>query len=709
MYKNLVTIILGCLLCLGVFLASFSGGSRRRADFIWNNGTEPQTLDPGLVSGQPEGAIIHGIFEGLTSYHYRTLESMPCVAKSWRVEGLTYIFELREDAWWVRGDDIFVVDGKKRRVTAHDFVYSWRRHLFPETGSEYAYLLHLIEGTAEFAEEMATHWGDVVKRYAAEHPDITVIGIDSLIPSDREVVEDFRLTKWREMVRVRAPDDNTLEVTLKSPAPYFLDLTSYPPLFPVPKEIVEAHGHSWILPENIVTNGPYVLEEWRFNAFVRLRKNQHYWENATFASRLTEEFRTRKDLRPFEERQLKYLNELGSFVEKGLEIVDAFAVEEQNTALNLYLNDDVDRLREIPAEIKGGLIDAHRVTPIPHIQHGTANIYYYYVINTKLPIFKKGENGELGRKLRRALALAVDRQGLIDIVTRGYQTPAYRFVPPGIPDYSEAALFGAGDYDQDVAQAKRLVAEVRRAGVKIPKLKILYNTHEAHAKVAAFVQSLWKTHLDIDTDLTNQEWGVYLDAKRSEQFEVARAGWIGDYNDPNTFLNLFTSDNPNNDSKYNNPVFDRIVKNYCAFVLDHLETAEAREKMLTDIASWHAYDETVRKRIQGDGQTLDAALRAAIEDYVKADEATRLPKAFAVRLLLFEVGEEMVIHDMPAIPFYFYTLTQVWPPELLGFEHNSRDLHPQKYWRWRDGKRPVGPRYHHFPRLRTTLKTAEKP
>ena len=133
---------------------SFTGDARSRADYIWNNQTEPQTLDPRQMNGQPEGAITMALFEGLTVYHPETLEPVPGVAKSWRIDGLTYTFHLRRDAWWVKGPQIFRTKNGPRNVTAHDFIYTWQAHAHPETGSAYAYLFHLIAGYEEYQEKV---------------------------------------------------------------------------------------------------------------------------------------------------------------------------------------------------------------------------------------------------------------------------------------------------------------------------------------------------------------------------------------------------------------------------------------------------------------------------------------------------------------------------------------------------------------------------
>jgi oligopeptide transport system substrate-binding protein len=150
-------------------------------------------------------------------------------------------------------------------------------------------------------------------------------------------------------------------------------------------------------------------------------------------------------------------------------------------------------------------------------------------------------------------------------------------VPGGIPGYSKTPLFGSGDFEKDVAEAKRLIAEVRAAGVEIPPFRFITNTHENHAKVAAFVQNVWKARLGIQVEISNQEWGVFMDTRRNGTFEIARGAWTGDYPDPRTFLDLFTTGNPNNDPKYSNPFYDRLVLGYCDNILEALKTAESRE------------------------------------------------------------------------------------------------------------------------------------
>src|SRR5215210_693620 len=200
-------------------LLSFCGcaPTRDRAELVFLNGAEPETLDPALITGQPEGRIANALFEGLTSYN-SAAEPKPGVAERWDIspDGRVYTFHLRADARWSNGE----------QVTANDFVRSWKRTLAPETASEYSYQLHYVKNGKPFNEG---------------------------------TMHDF------SQVGVRALDPLTLEVTLENPTPFFIDLCAFTTLLPVHVPTVQREGDEWIKPGKIVTNGAYQLAEWRIN------------------------------------------------------------------------------------------------------------------------------------------------------------------------------------------------------------------------------------------------------------------------------------------------------------------------------------------------------------------------------------------------------------------------------------------------------------
>lgn len=247
--------LLPAALLLGIFglaLAIASGARLAPADFTFNNGAEPASLDPQIVSGVPEGRILRAIFEGLTVQHPETLEPLPGVAESWELseDGRVWTFHIREGAHWSNGDEI----------TAWDFDYSWRRCLTPKTGALYAYQLWYIEGAEAYTSEVDEN-GDP-------------------------------LSSW-ESVGVKVLDRHTLQVTLNEPVHYFLHLLAFYTYFPVNRRNIEEAQErwpetwpiEWLRPENIVTNGPYRIAERRINDRIRMVKSETYWDRDNVAMR----------------------------------------------------------------------------------------------------------------------------------------------------------------------------------------------------------------------------------------------------------------------------------------------------------------------------------------------------------------------------------------------------------------------------------------
>jgi ABC-type oligopeptide transport system substrate-binding subunit len=292
-------------------------------------------------------------------------------------------------------------------------------------------------------------------------------------------------------------------------------------------------------------------------------------------------------------------------------------------------------------------------------------------------------------------------------------------VPPLMRGYHAEARFGTGSLEGNVQEAKRLLAEFESAGNARPQLRILYNTLEAHKAIAAFIQDQWKTNLGLSVRLENQEWQVYLDSRRKGNFDLARAGWIPDYSDPNTYLELYTCDdltsdrdpsrlqskinfNQQNHSHYNNPHYNRLVLEYAGRTLDYLSDPVRRRAMLADIASWPDFAPVIGERIRSNGQTSWGELQEELPRYDAAvgDEA-KLEIAQRLRLLLLEIAEQMLMWDLPVIPIYHYTTSEIWPPELEGIAVNEREVHPAKFLRWKQDVRPTGTRYDSFPRFST--------
>lgn len=623
MKQNLSALLLFGAILLAIFAAFFRSSQDEPAEFVFVNSTEPQTLDPAKMTGQPEGRLAQALFEGLTTYHPKTLEPLPGVAKRWEVspDGRTYTFHLRQDAYWVRGTE------RLSRVTAHDFVYSWQRLLNPETASNYGYILFYVKGTEDYKKAESKRYEAFVKKWAEEDSSIT--SIDSL-PKDASKVDSFKQARaqfleqrqrdFQKTVGLRALDDDRLQVVLRSPTPYFLDITCFYPLFPVNRKCLEEHGLFWTREDKIVTNGPFYLEKWIFNDRIRLRRSPNYWDRDNV----------------------------------GMETIDALAVEELTTALTLYVKKQADWVPQLPLSLIRGI-----QSQLEDDYHNHASlIVYFYRCNTTREPFK----GERGKKVRQALSLAVNRKDLIDNVTKAYEQAAFSVVPPGIPGYSGVPAMAHPEASEAVKKARALLAEAGYPdGKGFPKVTLLYNTSDRHKQIAAAIQNFWKVNLNIHIELTNQEWGTYIDSVHAMNFDMARAGWIGDYTDPNTFLDMWITDGDQNETGWSSPIYDRFIE-YAGDIPGTLSDPGRRAEFLKDLPDLKPF--VVR-----------------YTDERKADERRRL--GAHLRLKVLQRADEIVADELPVIPLFFYTTNQLWRPKLEGLYDNLRDTHSPKFFRWK--------------------------
>lgn len=553
---------------------TFSSATRTPADFRFVNGTEPKTLDPSLMNGEPEMRVATALFEGLTRRDAKTLQPAPGVAEAWDVseDGLIWTFHLREDARWSDG----------RPVTADDFVYAWKRLLDPQTGAEYAYFLHGLAGARAY-----NRGGD------AEAPRF---GIDQ---------------------GVFAPDPRTLVVELEAPVPYFLELTSFFATLPVPRWAVETHGDRWFLPGRIVGNGPFLLDSWRVGDRIRLVRNPGYWGADAV----------------------------------GLETVDVLSIEQPTTALNLYLSGEVDWLPSLyPPELVDVLRDR------PDFYSGPSMIVYFYRLNVTRPPLDDP-------RVRQAIGLAIDRHEITDALLRLGEIPATAMVPPGMPGYGAPT----SGLDFDPSRARALLAEAGFAGGEgVPELGVLYNTHERHRQIAELIADQLRRNLGLRVRAYNQEWQSYIASTRALDYDIARAGWIGDYLDPNTFLDLFVTGNGNNNTGWGDPDYDFL-----------LAAAANVGRASQDPAALLA--------AAPEPDALGRALAPLGSEVSPAQHAEQLR---ALRLELLRQAETILVAEgFPVIPIYFYVASGLVRPGVEGFYSelslpdgsraaNLQDIHP---------------------------------
>ena len=461
MRRGLLALISAALLCTGG-----CHPRERRADLVFINGAEPETLDPALITGQPEGRVVNALFEGLLRFD-RYGRSTPGVAASWDIspDRLTYTFHLRPDARWSDG----------RPVKALDFVESWRRTLDPATASAYSYQLFAVRGAEEFATRPGGIGGDFAR------------------------------------VGVKAPDERTLVVTLRQATPYFLDLCAFPTLYPVRTDLIAKYGDDWVKPGKLVGNGAFLLESWRINDSVRLARNPLYWDAANVR--------------------------LGS--------VDVLPISKANVAYNFYAAGQADLIMD-----KGlappSLLDALKVRPDFHAAP---------FLGTYFLRFNCAKGPFTDARVRKAFSMALDRKRVTTKITRAGETDAVSFVPPGIPGYRAPEGLA-----ENHSEARRLLAEAGYPGGKgFPLTSYLYSEGELNEGMAIELQSMWKEVLGVTVQLARQEWKVYLNSLGSLDFGIARSSWVGDYPDPNTFLDLFVSGSGNNRTGWSSPRYDRLI------------------------------------------------------------------------------------------------------------------------------------------------------
>ncbi len=389
-----------------------------------------------------------------------------------------------------------------------------------------------------------------------------------------------------DSVAIKAKNKYTLEVKLNSPTPFFMDLMAFYPMFPVSrKNIEEAQAKwpnnnewemQWLRPENLVTNGPFTVEYRRVNDRIRLKKNPMYWDADNVA----------------------------------MNTIDALTIEQAGTALNTYLTGSTHMIPSVLPSLIPTLMEREDFEPAAYL--GT----YFYRVNTTKPPFDD-------KRVRRALALTVNRKDIVEKITKAGQLQAFGLVPPGMSGYVPASFQGAGEAAAK-AEANALLIEAGYGpGQKpFPTMEVHYNTSEAHRDIAEVVAQTWRDTLGIDARLQNQEWKVYLDTQNNLDFDVSRSAWIGDYPDPNTFLDMFVTGGENNKTGWGNPEYDRLIR-----------------------------------------------------------ESASEPVP-AKRLQILHDAEAILMDELPIIPIYFYVTQNMVAPRLGGFYDNIQDEHFPKFLYW---------------------------
>ncbi|TFW47125.1 peptide ABC transporter substrate-binding protein [Bacillus sp. 005/A4HT-01/001] len=369
-------------------------------------------------------------------------------------------------------------------------------------------------------------------------------------------------------VGIKAKDDKTLVVELENPTPFFTELTAFYTYMPVNKKVAEKNKNWYTnAGENYVSNGPFVLSKWKHGGSITLEKNNEYWDKDTV--------------------KLKKIN--------------MSMIKDTNTELSMFKKGELDwagsPTGSLPTESlktlkKEGGLEIQTIAGI-----------YNYKFNTKVKPLNNAN-------IRKALAYSINRQAIVDKITQGEQVPAMAIVPPTMEGFTDNKT---GYFkDHDVATAKELLEKgAKELGYKsvsdLPTLKLSYNTDEGHQKIAQAIQEMWKKDLGVNVELDNSEWNVYIDKIHSGDYQIGRMGWLGDFNDPVNFLELYKDkDGGNNDTGWESKEYKQLLND------------SAKET-----------DKTKREEM--------------------------LKKA-----------EKIIIDDMPVAPIYFYTQLWVQDPKLKG-------------------------------------------
>ena len=361
-----------------------------------------------------------------------------------------------------------------------------------------------------------------------------------------ENAEEFNkeeITDFSE-VGVKAKDDHTLVCTLKAPTAFFPQVVKHTTWLPVHKATVEKHGTmtdqftAWQRPGNHVSNGAYKLKTWRINHSVEVEANPHYWDAETVKL-----------------KGIRFLPIVSEFTEQ-----------------KMFQDGQLHGTYTVPSN----MIEWYRKHFPQYLRIEPYAGAYFYRFNTKVEPLDNP-------KVRLALALAVDRKAIVENITMGGQIPAHGLVPPTKGGYVPPNVVAF-----DPERAKKLLAEAGFPnGKNFPKLSVIYNTLESHRSIAEAIQAMWKKHLGIKTiKLRNQEWKVFQQTVIDMKYDIGRAGWIGDFVDPTTFLDLMRTTDSNNNTGYSNPDYDKALAE-AALEVDPAKRQEllysAEEKMLTDL------------------------------------------------------------------------------------------------------------------------------
>ena len=428
---------------------------------------------------------------------------------------LTYLFDnlLRTDK------DGKVVPSLAQKYEVSDDGLTWTFHL--RDGLKWS------DGSDFTANDFVYSWQRMVDPDVAAPYAETVLGMvegyDEAIGKPDEKGNQTTTPDITKL-RVEAPDDKTFVVHMSHPTPYFDKLAAFAALSPVKKDVVEAKPDGWTLdPKTYISTGPFKLAEWKSGSYLMLEKNENYWNKDAVK----------------------------------LDGIKCLLMGDQNAAFSAYEAGDALMIKDIPTQEITTLQKRpdYRLDP----QIGT----YFIDLNNTLDEFKDA-------KVRQALSLALDRKYISETITAGTYTPAKGFVPAGVVDWDASAwedhitdpsvYINVDDYQGNLAKAKELLKEAgHENGAGLPTIVYSTNDQSYHKKIAEYLQQVWG-ELGVKVEVNIVEWKSFTPQRRSGNYQAARDGWVMDYNDPSNILQLTSTGNGNNSSKYSNPEYDALLE-----------------------------------------------------------------------------------------------------------------------------------------------------
>jgi len=539
MARLLITPLILLLILLGLLSLD---QREREADLVLASDNEIFTLDPQRMSWLGDMRIAYALFEGLVRWNPEDFSPQPAAAKSWSVspDGLVWTFTIDDTAKWSTGAP----------VTAHDFVWSWQRLLLPDTAADYSNLLFIVEGAEEFWDWRA----NALARFTPGSAPETTAAEALMDETERQFVKKVGLT---------ALGAHTLEIRLTHPVPYLLDLLAFAPLMPVYRPAVEGWpassdtttpppwsarqfvrlvpetgrlqaDHRWARPGTLVSNGAYMLDQWRYRRDLRLVPNPHAHHPGSVQSVLVRSF------------------------------------PDPNTALLAFRSGEVDWLTGVSADVRQDLLDAKNADPdnddilVRSIHAVPAFGTEFFSFNCSDTLARGAPNPFSDPRVRRAFAQATDKQMIVDHVTGLHEPVSGSFTPKNsIAGYEppQGLEFDPTRALEELAAAgwTRNTAGtlVNDAGEAFPSVDLKYTTSSPrNRRIATALRSQWQAQLGVDVRLSGQDSKSFGADLQAGDFMVARGRWYGDWGDPTTFLELFRSTNGNNDRRFKNAGID---------------------------------------------------------------------------------------------------------------------------------------------------------